>query len=87
LSQLMDEHGLEAWIAPSAVGPAPAGLDSTGDPVMNLPWTNAGMPVVNLPSGATRQGLPLGLQVIARRGADEALLNWAEAMTPAVGRA
>jgi len=41
LSMLMDEHGLDLWISPSAPGAAPAGLDSTGDPVMNLPWTHS----------------------------------------------
>ena len=77
LTALMDEHGLDLWISPSAVGPAPQGLDSTGDPVMNLPWTQAGLPAVNLPSGSTAGGLPLGLQLTARWYADEPLLLWA----------
>ncbi|MGZ9166881.1 MAG: amidase, partial [Anaerolineales bacterium] len=41
------DHNLDAWIAPSTIGPAPKGLDSTGDPVMNLPWTQAGLPAIN----------------------------------------
>ena len=32
LLALMDAHGLDVWLAPAAPGPAPAGLDSTGDP-------------------------------------------------------
>lgn len=80
LSGLMAEHGLDAWVCPSAVGTAPAGLESTGDPVMNLPWTHAGMPVLNLPAGFSTEGLPLGLQIVARRGADEALLAWGETL-------
>jgi Asp-tRNA(Asn)/Glu-tRNA(Gln) amidotransferase A subunit family amidase len=46
---------------------------------MNLPWTHAGMPVVSLPAGTT-DGLPLGVQVAAPRGADERLLEWAQAL-------
>lgn len=72
---LMDDHGIAAFIAPSAVGPAPKGLANTGDPIMNLPWTYAGLPVVNLPSGLAKNGLPLGLQVVGRWKGDEALLN------------
>ena len=77
LEELMDEQGVDAWITPSAPGTAPEGLDSTGDPVMNLPWTHAGMPTVTLPSGKSSAGLPFGLQIIARFGRDEPLLTWA----------
>lgn len=72
----MDEHGIDAWIAPAAPGPAPVGLDSTGDPIMNLPWTQAGLPAVNLPTGKAANGLPMGLQVIGRWYEDEKLLDW-----------
>lgn len=44
---------------------------------MNLPWTQARLPVVGVPAGLTADGLPLGLQCVARRGADEELLGWA----------
>ncbi len=77
LTALMDEHGLDLWVAPSAVGPAPAGLESTGDPIMNLPWTHVGFPTLNLPAGVATNGLPLGLQLIGRFGQDEELLAWA----------
>jgi hypothetical protein len=33
--------GVDAWVAPSAPGPAPEGVDSTGDPVIDVPWTHA----------------------------------------------
>jgi Asp-tRNA(Asn)/Glu-tRNA(Gln) amidotransferase A subunit family amidase len=75
---LMDAHGLDLWAAPSAVGPAPLGLESTGDPTMNLPWTHSGLPAVNLPRGRAANGLPLGLQLAGRWQADERLLAWAE---------
>jgi Asp-tRNA(Asn)/Glu-tRNA(Gln) amidotransferase A subunit family amidase len=78
LTRAMDDAALDIWIAPSAPGAAPRGLDSTGDPVMNLPWTQAGLPALNLPSGTDEAGLPFGLQLIGRWGQDELLLNWAE---------
>jgi Asp-tRNA(Asn)/Glu-tRNA(Gln) amidotransferase A subunit family amidase len=74
----MATHDIDLWIAPATVGSAPRGLESTGDPAMNLPWTQAGMPAINLPSGKSGTGLPMGLQVIAAPGQDEALLDWAE---------
>ncbi len=80
LSKLMDEHGIDLWISPSAPGPAPAGLESTGDPVMNLPWTHAGLPTLGLPSGTDPTGMPLGLQLAARWWHDEALLAWGEGL-------
>jgi Asp-tRNA(Asn)/Glu-tRNA(Gln) amidotransferase A subunit family amidase len=82
LSMLMDEHDLDLWISPSAPGAAPTGLDSTGDPVMNLPWTHSGLPSVNIPSGQDGQGLPLGLQVAGRWYEDEALLAWSIQLEP-----
>jgi len=72
----MDENGVDVLVSPAAPGPAPEGLDSTGDPVMNAPWTHAGLPAVTLPASRTDGGLPLGLQCTARYGADESLLAW-----------
>jgi Asp-tRNA(Asn)/Glu-tRNA(Gln) amidotransferase A subunit family amidase len=84
LRQAMIDNNIELWIAPSAPGPAPKGLESTGDPVMNLPWTQAGLPSVSLPSGRTDEGLPLGLQVVANWYKDESLLSWAEELEKVV---
>jgi Asp-tRNA(Asn)/Glu-tRNA(Gln) amidotransferase A subunit family amidase len=80
LARLMDVAGIDLWITPAAVGPAPHGLESTGDPVMNLPWTHCGLPAVNLPTGWASSGLPLGTQFIGRWRADEELLAWLEAI-------
>ena len=74
LDQLMMRHGLDLWISPPAPGPPPLGLESTGDPVMNLPWTHAGLPTLVVPAGTSEEGLPMGLQLAARFGADEELL-------------
>jgi Asp-tRNA(Asn)/Glu-tRNA(Gln) amidotransferase A subunit family amidase len=45
---------------------------------MNLPWTQAGLPAVNLPAVKNHQGLPLGLQVGGNWYKDESLLFWAK---------
>jgi Asp-tRNA(Asn)/Glu-tRNA(Gln) amidotransferase A subunit family amidase len=70
--------GIDLWISPSAPGVAPSGLESTGDPVMNLPWTHCGLPSLNLPSGYDRDGLPFGLQLVGSWNGDEDLLAWAK---------
>ncbi len=77
LGELMRREGIDLWLSPSATGPAPPGLDSTGDPILNLPWTHAGLPALTLPAGRSREGLPLALQLAAGWYADEQLLSWA----------
>jgi Asp-tRNA(Asn)/Glu-tRNA(Gln) amidotransferase A subunit family amidase len=77
LHHVMDEHGIDAWVSPATTGPAPVGLGSTGEAVMNLPWTQAGMPAVTIPAGEL-DGMPLGLQLVGRFMDDERLLRWAE---------
>ena len=77
ITQTMSEHNIDLWICPPAVGPAPKGLESTGDPVMCLPWTQIGFPAINLPAGKNDEGLPMGLQVVGSWNSDEALLAWA----------
>jgi Asp-tRNA(Asn)/Glu-tRNA(Gln) amidotransferase A subunit family amidase len=72
------DHNIDLWICPSALGAAPRGLESTGDPVMNLPWTQTGLPAINLPAGKNHDNLPLGLQVVGNWYKDESLLYWAK---------
>lgn len=67
----------DALITPAALGPAPAGLETTGDPVFNGIWTLAGTPAVTLPLFAASNGLPMGLQLVGRRGDDGRLLRTA----------
>lgn len=74
LEAAMDAHGVDLWLTPAATGPAPEGLESTGDPVMNLPFTHAGMPTLSLPAGSDDEDLPLGIQLAGRFGDDERLL-------------
>ena len=84
MAQTMKENHIDLWIAPPAVGPAPKGLETTGDPVMNLPWTQIGFPAVNIPTTKNEDGLPMGLQIIGKWNEDESLLAWAEEMEKVV---
>jgi Asp-tRNA(Asn)/Glu-tRNA(Gln) amidotransferase A subunit family amidase len=77
--------GIDVWIAPSAPGPAPRGLQTTGNPIMCLPWSHAGMPAVNVPAGRAANGLPLGIQLIGRHGTDEQVLQWAQPVEALLG--
>lgn len=67
---------VDLWISPAAPGVAPYGLDSTGDPIMNLPWTHCGLPTLAIPVGSGTGGLPIGLQVAAGWQQDERLFGW-----------
>jgi len=84
LERLMEQHGIDVWVSPPAPGPAPEGIESTGSPIMNFPWTHAGLPTVSLPAGRAENGLPLGLQCSARFMADELLLTWAGPLAEAL---
>jgi len=86
LGRLMEQAGLDLWISPSAVGPAPEGLQSTGDPAMNLPWTHAGLPTLSLPTGLSADGLPLGTQLTGKWQRDEQLLEYAAIIESIVGK-
>ncbi|MCP4397740.1 MAG: amidase [bacterium] len=81
LSEKQSRHAIDFWISPSATGEAPIGLHATGDPNMNLPWTHAGLPSITIPSGFSRNRLPLGLQCTAGLMQDEKLLFWMQRMT------
>ncbi len=76
LESLRTANGIDLWISPAAPGAAPHGLESTGDPIMNLPWSHCGLPTVAIPAGAGANGLPVGLQVAAGWWQDEKLLAW-----------
>jgi Asp-tRNA(Asn)/Glu-tRNA(Gln) amidotransferase A subunit family amidase len=67
----------DAVLTPATLGTAPAGLDSTGDPVMCTLWTFAGQPAVSLPLLHGSNGLPLGVQLVGRRDDDARLLRTA----------
>ncbi len=74
--------GYDAIIAPPAPGPAPEGLESTGDPSCCTLWSLTGFPAIAIPIDLAANGLPLGMQLAAPAGKDDRLLAvaaWCEA--------
>ena len=68
LAKVFDD--VDVLLTLSAPGAAPKGLGSTGDARYNRLWTLMGVPCVNVPALIADGGLPVGVQVIARYGAD-----------------
>lgn len=75
LDEIFDRF--DAIITPAAPGAAPAGLETTGSPAFNGLWTFCGTPAVTVPLLATQAGLPMGVQLVGRRGDDARLLRTA----------
>jgi Asp-tRNA(Asn)/Glu-tRNA(Gln) amidotransferase A subunit family amidase len=85
LDSVFDEY--DAILTPAAPGEAPKGLGSTGNPVFCTIWTYLGTPAVTLPLLRSEAGLPLGVQLVARRGNDARLLRTARWLVKTVERA
>ncbi len=77
--------GLDILLTPAAPGEAPAGRAWTGDPAFNFIWTSLGVPCVTVPAGTGPSGLPLGIQIVGRRGEDGATLAAAQWVAAALG--
>jgi len=75
-------EGSDLVLTAAAPGEAPEGLGWTGDPACNVLWTALHGPCASLPAGFGPKGLPLGIQLVGRLGADAAFLEaaqWVEA--------
>jgi Asp-tRNA(Asn)/Glu-tRNA(Gln) amidotransferase A subunit family amidase len=75
----------DAVIVPAAPGTAPEGLDFTGDPSLNGPWSLLGVPAISIPIAVAANGLPLGMQLVAPYGEDARLLSVAHWCEQAIG--
>ena len=75
-----------AIVMPASPGPAPADLNTTGNPAFNAMWTYLGLPAVTLPLLKVN-GMPLGVQLIAARGSDGQLLRTAQWLAQRLGLA
>jgi Asp-tRNA(Asn)/Glu-tRNA(Gln) amidotransferase A subunit family amidase len=70
----------EALLVPAVAGePPPLEAGNTGDPLFCRPWTLLGVPAVAVAAGTGPRGAPIGVQLVARAGADTALLTAAAA--------
>ncbi len=62
-------------LCPAALGGAPKGHDSTGNPIMQTVWTFAGLPAISLPMLHLSNGMPLGVQAVGAYKNDARLLR------------
>lgn len=65
----------DAILTPATTGEAPLGLETTGSPIFCTLWTYCGMPAVSVPLLEGSNGLPMGVQVVGRKGDDARLLR------------
>ncbi|HEU4383620.1 MAG TPA: amidase [Anaeromyxobacteraceae bacterium] len=69
---------VDALLTPAALGEAPPGLESTGDPAFNRIWTLLHLPCLSLPAGRGPAGMPVGIQLVGPHRGDGALVACAE---------
>ncbi len=68
----------DALLAPAVNGEAPLGLGHAGDPAFQALWTMLHVPAITLPTHRGPNAMPVGIQLVARRGEDDLLLSVAE---------
>jgi len=66
---------VDCLITPSTPAPAPRGLENTGDWSFNIPFSSSGHPALSIPVGLSAAGLPIGVQLVSRRNAEEQLFT------------
>jgi Asp-tRNA(Asn)/Glu-tRNA(Gln) amidotransferase A subunit family amidase len=74
LDDIFNEY--DAVLTPATIGEAPD-IATTGNPVFCSTWTYLGTPAVSLPLMSSESGLPIGVQLVGRRGNDARLLRTA----------
>jgi Asp-tRNA(Asn)/Glu-tRNA(Gln) amidotransferase A subunit family amidase len=86
LNGILDEvfNEYDAILTPAAPGEAPS-AETTGNPVFNTIWTYLGTPAVTLPLLQSESGLPIGVQLVGRRGYDARLLRTANSLMTMLG--
>jgi Asp-tRNA(Asn)/Glu-tRNA(Gln) amidotransferase A subunit family amidase len=76
LDVIFDDYDI--LLTASADGEAPVGLHSTGNAALCSIWTTTHVPVMNVPAFTGPNGLPVGMQLVARRGNDRGLFSAAQ---------
>ncbi|RJR32605.1 MAG: amidase [Desulfobacteraceae bacterium] len=83
LNRLLTEVSapFDAILTPGTMSVAPLGLEATGSPIFCTIWSLCGAPAISLPILRGEEDMPIGAQLVARRGADAQLLcaaGWLE---------
>ena len=73
----------DGLVTPAAPGPAPGGLDATGDPLFSRGWTLMGLPAVAVP--VTQAPLPQSIQLVGPKMGDDRLLAVADWVAARLG--
>lgn len=68
----------DAFLMAPASGEAPKSLVSTGDPIFCALWSFLGIPSITIPVTKSKNGLPLGVQLIGNYRSDAGLLSVAK---------
>jgi Asp-tRNA(Asn)/Glu-tRNA(Gln) amidotransferase A subunit family amidase len=74
----------DVLLTASAPGEAPEGW-ATGNPIFQIMWTLLQVPCLTLPWTTGPNGLPVGVQLIGRKGADNQLLRVAKWIEKLIG--
>lgn len=78
LDDWFEENEVDIVLTLAAPGAAPKTQTHTGNSIFNCYWSALHVPCLGMPAGQDADGMPLGLQLIARRHYDAPLLHWAE---------
>jgi aspartyl-tRNA(Asn)/glutamyl-tRNA(Gln) amidotransferase subunit A len=76
----------DLFLWPAAPDTAPEGLAWTGDPRFISPWTSIGGPIVTVPVGTAKNGLPLGCILTSAPGSDRQMCADARMIAAAAQR-
>lgn len=72
-------NSVDLLITPATTETAPEGLENTGSPKFNKPFSNAGLPVLTIPIAYSNKiGLPIGIQLIANYDCEQLLIDLGE---------
>ncbi|MGC4105060.1 MAG: amidase [Thermomicrobiales bacterium] len=97
IARLYRDHRLDAVVAPTAPAVAPdaetlqvavpSGIEGVGTAFtrLTMPWNTTGQPVITVPCGADRDGMPIGLSFVGRPDEEVALCRIAAQYERATG--